>query len=147
MTTPRSPVRRRQGGAFLLPLLAIGWVGQGGAEENTAGAHLFLVAVVGAATGAAWQLLHRRDLVDRLTYFASAFAVCTVFFFAAAWDSSISSSLTAGVLLGGLLTGLVYAEQWLRGRDDRRVRRAARWGSRQQPAPPAPSSGDTQRAD
>lgn len=118
---PTGPVvRRRFGAAFLLPLAALGWVGGG---EDTTGGHLFVVAVVCGIAGAAWQLLHRRDLVDRLTHFASAFTVVAVFVFAiAAWGSPTTSFRGAGVGLGGILTGLVYAEQWLRSRDRRRAR-------------------------
>ena len=123
----RSP--RRFGAAFVLPLVALLWAGQVGHDAQATGANLLAVAVVCGAAGVAWQLLHRRDLVDRLTHFAAAFTVIAVFFFGlAAWDSHVSSPIGGGVGLGGVLTGLVFTEQWLRSRD-RRCR--ARDGSEQ----------------
>ena len=127
LTRSRAP--RRHGAAFVLPLVALLWAGQVGHHEQATGASLLAVAVVCGAAGVAWQLLHRRDLVDRLTHFAAAFTVIAIFLFGpAAWDSHVSSAIGGGVGLGGVLTGLVYTEQWLRSRD-RRLR--ARSGSEQ----------------
>ena len=113
-------MRRRHGAAFLLPLGALLVTPDAGRGAPT-GAELFLVAALCAASGVAWQVLHRRDLVDRLTHFAAAFTVlCAVY--ALLWDVEVSSSLNLGVGLGAVLTGLVYAEQWLRGRDARHQR-------------------------
>ncbi|KQQ43878.1 hypothetical protein [Nocardioides sp. Leaf307] len=129
MSTP-SP--RRHGAAFVLPLAALVWSAQVGLDERATGADLSAVAAVSGASGAAWQLLHRRDLVDRLTHFAAAFTVVAVLLFAVvAWGSPVSSSLGTGVGLGGVLTGLVHTEQWLRGRDRRRARRTTPQGPRQ----------------
>lgn len=127
MQTP-NPTRRRVGAAFVLPLVALLWSGRVGFDAPATGAEVVAVAVTCGAAGAAWQVLHRRDLVDRLTGAAAAFAVLAVSFALAAWDSAVTSSLGTGVGLCAVLTGLVYAEQWLRGRDRRsRVReRAAR---------------------
>lgn len=122
---------RRHGAAFVVPLVALLWAGQVGEDERATGARLLAVAVVCGAAGVAWQLLHRRDLVDRLTHFAAAFTVAAVFFFAVVWDSPVSSSIGSGVGAGAVLTGLVHTEQWLRARDRRLARRTKSQGSGQ----------------
>lgn len=66
-----------------------------------------------------------------VTHFAAAFTVLTTVVFAAAWGSDVSSSLGLGVGLGGVLTGCVYTEQWLRGRDRRRARGTGAQGASQ----------------
>ncbi len=127
-----TPPPRRHGAAFVLPLAALVWAAQVGHHGSATGADLLVVAAVSGATGAAWQLLHRRDLVDRLTHFAAAFTVVAVFFLGVvAWDSPVSAPLGGGVGLGGVLTGLVTTEQWQRGRDRRRARRTTPQGPRQ----------------
>lgn len=113
-----APARRRARGAWLLPFFAWGWSGAGDPAEPT-GARLLAVVAVCASAGALWQLLHRRDLVDRLTHFSCAFTLITVTVFALTWGDPVSSSMQAGVGLCAVLTGLVFAEQWLRSRDER----------------------------
>jgi hypothetical protein len=113
-----------------MPLVALLWAGQVGHDTRATGANLLAVAVVCGAAGVAWQLLHRRDLVDRLTHFASAFTVLAILF-GVAWGSPVRSSIGGGVGLAAVLTGLVYTEQYLRSRDWRRAQRGARSGSDQ----------------
>ncbi|QIK66397.1 hypothetical protein G7072_08520 [Nocardioides sp. HDW12B] len=125
-TTRPAPPARRGGAAFLLPLLAVLWASETGAEGRTTGRELFTVAVVCVAAGAAWNLLHRRDLADRLTHLAACFSVVVVIHLGYAWDSAVSSSAGTGWGLLGVVTGLVWAEQWSRHRDSRRRARAAR---------------------
>lgn len=114
MTAPR-----RHGAAFILPLIALSWAEQLGEGQKFTGSDLFFVVSVCGAAGVAWQLLHRRDLVDRLTHFASAFTVVAAFLVFAAWDSSLSSAMGVGTGLGAVLAGVVYTEQFLRDRDRR----------------------------
>ena len=129
-TVPSRPVpRRRVGAAFVVPLVALFWAGQV-QDDAATGANLLVVAVTCGAGGAAWQLLHRRDLADRLTHFASAFTVVTLFVFTVAWHAPLTSSFGFGVGLAGVLTGLVYAEQWLRWREWRAARARVRAGDR-----------------
>lgn len=122
----RVPPARRGGAAFLLPVLALLWASEAGADRRATGQDLFTVAVVCAAAGAAWNLLHRRDLADRLTHLAACFSVVVVINLGLAWDSRVSSSAGTGWGLLGVVTGLVWAEQCSRHRDSRRRARAAR---------------------
>ena len=114
----------RARGAFLLPVIAVVWASGFSADRPT-GATLATVVIVCAAAGALWQLLHRRDLADRLTHFASGFTVACLFFFPMVWKASTSSSISGGFGLLAVFTGLVYAEQFLRWRAARSVRRRA----------------------
>ena len=93
--------------------------------DRPTGATLATVVIICAAAGASWQTLHRRDLADRLTHFASAFTVACLFFLPMLWDSSVSSSIGGGFGLLAVFTGLVYAEQFLRWRTARALRRQA----------------------
>ncbi|QVT79916.1 hypothetical protein ENKNEFLB_02306 [Nocardioides aquaticus] len=117
----RTAARRRHGAAFVLPLISVFWAGELGHGGRFTGSDLFAVVALCGASGVAWQLLHRRDVVDRLTHFASAFTVVTAFLVVAAWDSSLSSAMGAGTGLGAVLVGLVYTEQLLRDRDRRQA--------------------------
>ena len=105
-------------------------VGRGlGSDGLTSGT---LLAVVGAGLlcGAAWQLLYRRDLVDRLTYF-SAFFVVGIALPAVLPGGNMTSEPAGSVFaLCGVLTGLVYTEQWLRGRAEHEARRQVEHASR-----------------
>lgn len=120
MVTRNRPAQRL-GAAFVLPLIAVVWASRIGDGREVDGASLFAVAAVCGAAGVAWQLLHRRDLVDRLTYAAAVVAVMAVIFFPVAWDSPVGADTGPGLGVGlaAVLTGLVYAEQWQRGRDER----------------------------
>ena len=122
MFTGSTVQSRRYGAAFLLPLAALLWANHVGASRPATGADLLEVAAVCVTSGVAWQVLHRRDLVDRLTHFASGFTVLSVLLFGMAWDATWSFSIGLGVGLSAVLTGCVYTEQWLRARDLRRVR-------------------------
>jgi hypothetical protein len=104
--------------AFVMPLLAFG-VGRASGNEVPPPGEVLVVAGVGLVCGAAWQLLYRRDLVDRLTYFA-AFFVVSMGLVAVLPDTHVrSGSVGATIALCGVLAGLVYTEQWLRGRAER----------------------------
>jgi hypothetical protein len=91
----------------------------GSDPAEATGARLLAVVAVCVSAGALWQLLYRRDLVDRLTHFSCAFSLVAVTVFALTWGDPVSSSMQAGVGLCAVLTGLVFAEQWLRSRDER----------------------------
>lgn len=101
-----------------MPLIALG-VGRAAGDQVTPPGDLLVVAVAGLVCGAAWQLLYRRDLVDRLTYFA-AFFVVSMALLAVLPDGQVSDA-TVGttIALTGVLAGLVYTEQWLRDRAER----------------------------
>lgn len=120
--TSRPPFR----GAFLLPTAVLLYAGSVGLDEEVTGRPLFFVALAGVLAGALWQFLHRRDLVDRLTFFASAFTVTALSILVAGWSSTVTSTLGLGVGLGAVLTGCVYMEQWLRSRDARRAVRSGK---------------------
>jgi hypothetical protein len=113
---------RRRGWAFLLPLAVLFWAGNLTATAAPTGGRLFAVSLIGILAGGAWQFLHRRDMVDRLTHFAAAFTVVAAMLFPQVWSSPFSSSIGLGVGAAAILTGCVYGEQWLRARD-RRTRR------------------------
>jgi hypothetical protein len=112
---------KRRPWAFVLPLVALG-VGRSAGDEVTQRGDLLVVVVAGLVCGVAWQLLYRRDLVDRLTYFA-AFFVVSMGLVVVLPDAYIgSAAVGTTVAVGGVLTGLVYTEQWLRGRAERAAR-------------------------
>lgn len=114
-----SPGRRR-GWAFLFPLLALGWAGSA-ADGRPSGFELVTVVAVCGLSGIAWQLLHRRDLVDRLTYAAASVVGMAVVFAVFGPDrvSVLPTQLAVGV--GAVLAGCVYTEQWWRSRDEARA--------------------------
>jgi hypothetical protein len=105
----------RQGWAWLLPVWGMGFAR--GVQALT-DVDRVSFAVVGLVVGAAWQLLYRRDLAERLTF--PAVAVCL----------AVGATLVSGeaivigdealpaqsVLLyaGGVLVALVLTERWLR---------------------------------
>lgn len=112
---------KRRPWAFVMPLIALG-VGRSAGDDVTQRGDLLVVVVAGLLCGAAWQVLYRRDIVDRLTYFA-AFYVVSMALVAVLPDADIGSApVGTTVALGGVLAGLVYTEQWLRGRAERVTR-------------------------
>jgi hypothetical protein len=109
----------RSGWAWLLPAFGLGF---GTAGHELFGAGRVPFAVAGLVLGAAWQLLYRRDVVDRLTV-PTVLACLAVGFVLASGEVLVvgdESAPTEGVLLygGGVLAGLVLAEQYLRRRDE-----------------------------
>ena len=95
----------------------------GFAADRPTGAGIAAAVVVCAAAGALWQLLHRRDVADRLTHFASGFTVACLFFLPMVWHAPMSSSMGTGFGLLAVCAGLVYAEQFLRSRTARMAHR------------------------
>jgi hypothetical protein len=92
---------------------------------------------VGLALGVAWQLVYRRDLVDRLTVVAVFLTVgaATAFLMrAVAGNVTVDLSHAGGAL--ACLAGLVLTEQALRARDLRAHRRAATSPAEAVPARP-----------
>lgn len=112
---------KRRPWAFVLPLVALG-VGRSTGDDVTQRGDLLVVVVAGLVCGVAWQLLYRRDLVDRLTYFAAFFVVSTGLMVVLPDAQFGSAAVGTTVALGGVLAGLVYTEQWLRGRAERAAR-------------------------
>ena len=108
----------RSGWAWMLPAFGLGF-GTAGHELFDAGRVPF--AVAGLVLGAAWQLLHRRDVVDRLTV-PTVLACSAVGLVLATRQELVLGDEAASaeaVLLyaGGVLAGVVLAEQYLRRRD------------------------------
>jgi len=109
--------------AFVMPLIALG-VGRAVGVEVTPSWMVLVVAITGLTCGASWQLLYRRDLVDRLTYFAAFFVVSIALVAVIPGASVTTAPAGLAISLSGVLAGLVYTEQWLRGRDERAGRTA-----------------------
>ncbi|KAA1423174.1 hypothetical protein [Nocardioides antri] len=109
---------KRRPWAFIMPLGALG-VGRAAGDEVTQPGDLLVVVVVGLVCGVAWQLLYRRDLVDRLTYFAAFFVVSMGLMVVLPEAEIGSAPLGSTVALCGVLAGLIYTEQWLRSRAER----------------------------
>lgn len=122
MSSPPVGLVRRK--AFLFPLVAMLYIAFSSAGQST-GADLALAAATCVVSGGLWQLLHRRDLADRLTHLASGFTATCVFFLPIVWGDPLSSMDVALFGLLGIVTGLVYAEQFYRWYEWRAIRR--RW--------------------
>lgn len=108
-----------RGWAFLLPTAALLWARGLDDTGRPIGSELLLIAIVCAFAGIAWQLLCRRDLVNRLTYFAAAFTATAASFGVMSDERLTQFPTELGIGMGGVLTGLVYTEQWLRSRRER----------------------------
>lgn len=121
----RPRARRRYGLAFLLPVLAIVLSDGLWHDGQPTGATYVTVAALTVTAGAGWQLLARRDLVDRLTHIAAIYVALAVLL-ATSWGAAVSIGGGSWIGLGGVLTGLVLAEQWLRDRESRRARRSSK---------------------
>ena len=81
-----------------------------------------VAVLVGVTVGVLWQLLHRRDLADRLLVPALLVAA-----YMGAWMSVEKGRVSVGLLLfaAGLVAALVLTEQVLR-RHDRHDKKSAR---------------------
>lgn len=118
--------QRRFGWFYFVPTLVVLGAANAAGNGKLAGSTALTVAVVRMAVGAAWQLIDRRDLTDRLTYFAVLF-VGTVVVFALRWNESLGEVPTSLALaVGGAITGCVLGEQFLRFAATRRARRLTR---------------------
>lgn len=104
---------------WLLPFLAIGMGDQLVLPNLASGRTLAAAWLAGGVAGTAWQLLYRRDLVDRLTYFAAAIVVWIVL--GAVTDAHLSlwGSVGSEFAALGVLVALIYTEQWHRWRQHR----------------------------
>jgi hypothetical protein len=114
---PRSP---RAGLAWLLPWAALG-LGEEVVAANMASARWLSVAFLcGALAGVLWQVLYRRDLVDRLTFFAGLILILVAF--GAIGGARVSMQNSAGETFAGLgiLAALVFTERSQRALDERR---------------------------
>jgi hypothetical protein len=107
---------RTFGGAFLIPVVAFVACAGIGSDSSPTGRLAGIAGLSGVVAGAAWQVLHRRDLADRLTHFTALFSIGALGFFALSWSDQVHSSLGVGIVSGGILTGLVWTEQWFRWR-------------------------------
>ena len=131
MTGPFSPPRAMQT-AWIAPLGAFLWSGSVPDHDRLTAGELAEISLVCLAAGVLWQVLHRRDLADRLTHFASAFTVFAALFVVLSFGEvgRITQAGSLGVSVGGVIAGLVWAEQWFRWREHRRSRAGApaeRW--------------------
>lgn len=128
MTTKVSASGSRGGrlrGAWLLPALAMGWVvSSSSLAEPPSGARLLLVTGVGAIAGFIWQAINRRDLVDRLTHYATAFFLVALTIFGLSWSETFVSPVDAGIAASAVLSGLICSEQFLRATAAIRERRS-----------------------
>ncbi len=99
-------------------------------------------AVAGLVLGAAWQVLYRRDLVDRLIVPTVALCVGVGLTLVSGqefvFDDETGSAESVLLYVGGVLAGLVLGEQLLRWQD----RRAEELRLR---AAPGPSPGSAPR--
>lgn len=108
-------LRRCREAFFVLVLLlgSVRWLGAGDEISTGDGWASRLLPVLGLAVGFLWQLVYRRDLADRLLLPALSVVLGTVL------GSLFGQTFitVSGVLLGGgLLSGLVLTEHWLRRR-------------------------------
>jgi len=114
-------------GAFLIPAAALAASSSVVSDASSpTGVRLLVLSAVGFAAGTIWQLLHRCDLVDRLTYFASAFIVWAIFLCGLSWHDQWQPSPGMGVCMAAILAGCVYCERWQRWRSVRVISAARR---------------------
>lgn len=111
--------RTRNQWAFLIPSVVLACAGASGEVDGSHGNRLFVVLTLTVLAGAAWQSLHRRDLVARLTRLVGVVLTASAALFIGAWRDEVRSSLDVSVGAFGVLAGCVLAENWLRLRDDR----------------------------
>lgn len=111
--------------AFVLPWAALSLGQPSHTDGVCAGAtatHYAAPFYVSCVAGAAWQVLNRRDLVDRVSIWAVLLVV------AIGVGSLVSHDCAANVLLTlvgllGVAAGVVLAEAWHRHRDKRAATR------------------------
>lgn len=105
--------------AWILPLFAVGLAWSiAPALLNSGWEPSFAIAIsvlLGTVGGAAWQLRHRRELVDRFVTFALFFSICMLLPLFAP-DNIEFFGQEGTWALPGVLNGVVLAEQWLRWR-------------------------------
>lgn len=122
-------------GAFLIPAAALAASSSVVSDAAlSTGVRLLVVSAIGFAAGTVWQLIYRRDLVDRLTYFASAFIVWAVFLCGLSGHDQWQPSPGMGVCMAAILAGCVYCERWHRWRSTR-ITSAARRRRLDKPRP------------
>lgn len=98
---------------LVLFLVSVRWLGAGDEISTGEGWGPRLLPVLGSVVGSLWQLVYRRDLADRLLLPALSVVLGTVL--GALFGQTYIT--VSGVLLGGgLLSGLVLTEHWLRRR-------------------------------
>jgi ABC-type nitrate/sulfonate/bicarbonate transport system permease component len=125
----------------MLPCFGLGF---GAAGQELLRADRAPFAVAGLVLGAAWQLLYRRDLVDRLIVPTVVMCVVVGLRLVSGEELLVDDEAVSpeSVLLyvGGVLAGLILAEAYLRRRD-----RRAEVEELSLPAAPGPSRGSAPR--
>lgn len=113
---PRTPL---QAAFFMVPVVVVCWA---------LGSNDAIAPAVCLATGAAWQLVFRRDLADRLMRICAwaAVAIVGALVLQLSIDSRVFSDAPGGfTAIVGLLSGLVLTEHGFRHREERRPVAAA----------------------
>lgn len=109
--------------AWMFPLAAVGLASSIAPALTDAGWKPdFAIAtslLVGTAGGAVWQLLHRREFVDRFLPFALFFSFCMLLPLFAP-DNIVFSRPEGTWALPGVVNGVVLSEWWLRWRQPNR---------------------------
>ncbi len=109
----------RQGWAWLVPLVCGGLVGTLDTLGLAMGIQQAVAYVLGLGAGVAWQLLYRRDLVDRGWFIAVVFSIGAAMNLVNDGDIGIDASTATLVYLACVVVGLVLCERFLRWRDAR----------------------------
>jgi hypothetical protein len=118
-TDAEAPAAPRQvySWAWMLPLASVGLAPSIAPALISAGwESAFAIAIsvlLGTAGGVAWQLLHRREFVDRFVPFALFFTFIMLLPLFAPDNTEFSREEGAWAL-PGVLNGVVLAEWWLR---------------------------------
>jgi hypothetical protein len=99
--------------AWLLPVCAFTFGGGQGERHAMQGHAALWVLLLGFGAGLAWQLVDRRDLADRLVVYVIAVALTSLWLLLMPTGYAFANAGPAHAL-GGILAGLVVAEQALR---------------------------------
>ncbi|MCX6398612.1 MAG: hypothetical protein NTX33_01610 [Propionibacteriales bacterium] len=109
----------------MVPFLGAGLVGTTDTLGWSIQVQQGVAYALGLGAGAVWQLLYRRDLVDRSWPVAIAWALISGMSIVEEGEIGIDASTTTLVYFGCVILGLVLCERFLRWRDGRTAVAAA----------------------